>query len=60
MLAQAAAAADIPLIHISTDYVFDGLSKEPYVETDAVNPQGAYARSKEAGDARLELPMTGT
>jgi dTDP-4-dehydrorhamnose reductase len=50
MLAQAAAAADIPLIHISTDYVFDGLSKEPYAETDAVNPRGAYARSKEAGE----------
>jgi hypothetical protein len=50
LLAQAAAAADIPFIHISTDYAFDGLSKEPYAETDPVNPQGAYARSKEAGE----------
>jgi dTDP-4-dehydrorhamnose reductase len=49
-LAAAAATADIPFIHISTDYVFDGQARVPYAETDAVNPQGAYARSKEAGE----------
>lgn len=50
VLAGAAAAADIPLIHISTDYVFDGLSRTPYIEDDPVRPQGVYARSKEAGE----------
>jgi len=49
-LARLCAAAGIPLIHISTDYVFDGAKAAPYVETDAVAPQGAYGRSKLAGE----------
>jgi len=50
ILAEQAAKADVPLIHISTDYVFDGAASVPYDEEHEVNPQGAYARSKEAGE----------
>jgi dTDP-4-dehydrorhamnose reductase len=40
----------IPLIHISTDYVFDGQKGEPYIEQDEVVPLNAYGRSKLAGE----------
>ena len=52
-LAQAAKQADIPLFHISTDYVFDGESTTPYKETDPVNPQSVYGMSKLAGEQVL-------
>lgn len=52
-LAQAAKQADIPLFHISTDYVFDGESTTPYKETDPVNPQSVYGKSKLAGEQVL-------
>lgn len=50
VLAAAAKEAGAVLIHISTDYVFDGRSSVPYVETDAVSPLGAYARTKAEGE----------
>ena len=40
-----------PLVYFSSDYVFDGRKHEPYVESDAPNPQGAYARTKLHGEA---------
>jgi dTDP-4-dehydrorhamnose reductase len=52
-VAVAAANVRAPLIHISTDYVFDGSKPSPYVETDAPNPIGAYGASKLAGEAAI-------
>jgi dTDP-4-dehydrorhamnose reductase len=48
---QNAAALGAPLVYFSTDYVFDGAKREPYVESDAPNPLGAYGRSKLLGEA---------
>lgn len=51
VIAEAAARQNIPIVHVSTDYVFDGSKLQPYVETDTVNPLGVYGRSKEEGEA---------
>ncbi len=50
MMARLCAGAGIPLVQISTDYVFDGCKGAPYVEEDAPNPLGAYGRTKLAGE----------
>lgn len=50
MVANAARDAGARLVHISTDFVFDGRLNRPYDEFDAVNPQSVYARSKWAGE----------
>ena len=49
-LARLCAAAGIPLIHLSTDYVFDGEKGAPYVESDPTSPTGVYGRTKLAGE----------
>lgn len=53
LLADACAGADIPMLHISTDYVFDGSKEGLYTEDDPVNPLAVYAKSKEAGERAL-------
>jgi dTDP-4-dehydrorhamnose reductase len=50
MIAQAARHKNVPIIQISTDYVFDGAGDRPYRETDKVAPLGAYGRTKLAGE----------
>lgn len=50
ILAQACAAAGIPLIHISTDYVFDGTATDPIAEDAPETPLGVYGKSKLAGE----------
>jgi dTDP-4-dehydrorhamnose reductase len=49
-LARAAASIGAMLVHYSTDYVFDGLKKDAYLEEDAPNPQSVYGKSKLAGE----------
>ena len=56
-LASIASNQQARLIHISTDYVFDGESGKPYSETDTPNPINAYGRTKLAGEKALQALM---
>lgn len=53
VLASACAEARVPMIHVSTDYVFDGRKKGPYLETDSVCPVNTYGRTKAAGEQEV-------
>lgn len=52
-LAEATADAEIPLVHISTDYVFSGQAGRPYVEEDPLDPINAYGASKAEGELAI-------
>jgi len=54
LLAASCARARIPLIHMSTDYVYDGRKEDPYVEQDAIAPLNVYGESKAAGDKAVK------
>lgn len=56
-LAQLCHTAGIPLIHISTDYVFDGEKTQPYGEEDPVNPLGVYGKSKWEGEEAVRTRL---
>ena len=49
-LAEICALFKVPLIHISTDFVFDGKKKSPYIESDPASPLSIYGKSKQEGD----------
>ncbi len=52
-LAELCAAADVPFIHVSTDYVFDGDKGAPYLETDPTGPTGVYGATKRDGEEAI-------
>lgn len=54
VIAEEAAKLGSTLIHFSTDYVYDGRKNAPYVETDTVNPQSIYGKSKLAGEVAIQ------
>jgi len=53
VLAEKASELNIPIMHFSTDYVFDGLKHEPYIETNQANPQSVYGQSKWEGEEAI-------
>lgn len=53
LLAKIAKKKSIVLVHVSTDYVFDGQNHRPYIETDPTDPQGVYGRTKCDGEKAI-------
>jgi dTDP-4-dehydrorhamnose reductase len=53
VMAQECAAQDIPFLHVSTDYVFDGIGTAHWTALDSVDPQNAYGRTKLAGEVTV-------
>ena len=55
LLAEEAKQLDAWLVHYSTDYIFDGTKKCPYIETDKPNPQSVYGKTKLQGEQAIEV-----
>ncbi len=54
IMAEEAKRLGIAIVHYSTDYVFDGMSQVPYIESDSTNPQNVYGQTKLAGEKAIQ------